>query len=88
MAEVVAIRQGLAVEPPAGTVNADVVKELQELLDKASSGDITGIAFVSLHPGDLTVHHSVGRITRGVIGAMTLLQYSLARSDLENDDLG
>lgn len=85
MAEVVAIRQGLAVEPPAGSVNADVVQELQELLDKANSGDITGIAFVSLHPGDLTVHHSVGRITRGVMGALTLLQFSLARADCDKE---
>lgn len=85
MAEVVAIRSGLEVEPPAGTVNQDVVKELQELLDKANCGEITGLAYVSLHPGDLTLHHRVGRITRGVIGAITLLQYSLARNDGERD---
>lgn len=85
MSEVVAIRSGLAVEPPAGTVNADVVKELQQLLDKANCGDVTGLVFVSLHPGDLTVYHSVGRITRGVMGAMTLLQYSLARTDCERE---
>lgn len=85
MAEVVAIRQGLAVEPPAGSVNPDVVKELQELLDRANCGEITGFAYVTLHPGDLTCHHSIGRITRGVMGALLLLQYALAKSDSEKE---
>lgn len=83
VSNIVPIHAGLAPEPPAGTVNADVVKQLEELLDKARSGDITGLAFVSLHSGDTTVHYRVGRMTRGVIGALTLLQYAMARSDFE-----
>ena len=83
MSEVVAIRSGVAVAPPVGTVNEDVVREAQDLLDKANAGEITGLAFVTLHPGDVTVHYKVGRITRGVLGALTLLQYSLARTDFE-----
>lgn len=85
MAEVVAIRQGLTVEPPAGTVNQDIVKELQELLDKANCGEITGLAYVTLHPGDLTVYCSIGRIVRGVLGALTMLQFSLAKADVEKE---
>lgn len=81
MADVVAIRRGLEVEPPQGTVNPDIVKALQELLDRANCGEITGFAYVSLHPGDLTAYYNVGRITRGVIGAITILQCTLARSD-------
>lgn len=83
MAEVVAIREGLELEPPAGTVNADIVKELQELLDKANCGEITGFAYVTLHPGDLTLYHRAGRITRGVIGAVALMQYEMARADAD-----
>lgn len=83
MSEVVAIRSGLAVEPPIGTVNQDVVKEIQDLLDKANSGEITGLAYVTLHPGDVTFYSNAGRVTRGVMGALTLLQYSLARTDFE-----
>lgn len=85
MAEVVAIRKGLTLEPPAGTVNADIVKELQELLDKANCGEITGLAYATLHPGDVTLYSKAGRITRGMMGALTLLQYSLARVDYEDE---
>lgn len=85
MAEVVAIRSGIAVEPPAGTANPDLVKELQDLLEKANSGEITGFAYASLHPGDVTTYCSVGRLTRGVIGALVMLQWSLAKSDGEHE---
>jgi len=83
VSEVVAIRSGVAVAPPAGTVNEDVVREAQDLLDKAKAGEITGFAYVTLHPGDVTFYSNAGRITRGVMGALTLLQYSLARTDFE-----
>lgn len=82
---VVPIRKGIEPSPAPGTINPDVVKEIQELLDKANAGDISGIAYVTLHPGDHTVYYNIGRLTRGVIGALVLLQHHLAKSDSEDE---
>ena len=84
MSEIVPIRKGLEPQPPPGTVNLEVVNELQGLLDKAQAGEITGIAYVSLHAGDTTTYYYAGRITRGLLGAITLLQLMLGRTE----DLG
>lgn len=83
MSEVVPIRHGVSPAPALGEVNQEVVNELQRLLDRANSGEITGFAYASLHPGDTTFYSNVGRLTRGVLGALTLLQFSLAKSDHE-----
>lgn len=78
---VVPIRKGVTPEPIPGTVNESVVDELQGLLDKAKAGEITGVAYVSLHPGDLTCFGRAGRMTRGVIGAIELLKYDMCRDE-------
>lgn len=83
MGEIVPIRQGITPEPPAGTISEDVVKEVTELLDKAKSGEVIGLAYVALYTGDLTNYCSAGRITRKVIGTVSVLQYSLAKGDTE-----
>ena len=72
-------------EPPAGTVDPDVVKELEKLLNKAKTGDMTGIAYASLHPGGFTTYNRAGRMTRGVIGALTLMQWDMCKTDIEAD---
>lgn len=84
MSEVVPIRAGISPVPTAGIVNDEVVKELQNLLDKAKAGEVMGFAYASLHPGDLTTYGNFGCITRGVIGALMLLQYSMAKTDAES----
>ncbi|QPF87025.1 hypothetical protein IC762_12295 [Bradyrhizobium genosp. L] len=86
VATVVPIRAGLEPEPPAGSVNAVLVKDLQELVAKASAGEITGVAYVTLHPGDLTCYHRVGRITRGVVGALSILQFDMVKDCNEVDN--
>ena len=83
MSEVVPIRQGLTPEPTAGSVDQGIVKELENLLGRAKAGEITGMAFVALCPGDFTTYSSVGRLTRGVIGALALLQHQLMKNDIE-----
>jgi len=74
------IRPDTSAEP-----NADVVKKLAELLEMAQAGEIRGFAYASLHPGDLTTYSTSGRTTRGVLGALTLLQHDMCKTDLEND---
>ncbi len=69
----------------SGEVRADVVEELEKLLAEAKAGELHGIAYASLHPGDLTKYHRVGRGTRGMLGALYLLQHSIGCDvNLEN----
>jgi len=82
---VIPIRHGFTPSPASGEVNAAVVKELEELLAKAQAGEVSGLAYVTLHPGDYTLWHRVGRMTRGVIGALTLLQWDMCKADIEAD---
>jgi hypothetical protein len=81
--KIVPIRDGLAVDPPAGTADPAVIKEIEGLLEQAKSGELIGLAYVSLHPGDTTVYFRVGRITRAVMGALTIMQYAMAKADTE-----
>jgi len=82
-AEVVPIRSGVTPEPPPGHVDEAVVKELTDLLERAKSGEITGIAYGVLCPGDLSYYGRFGRITRGVIGAMEILKYTIIERALQ-----
>ncbi len=81
---VVPIRPGL--EPPSTIreANADAVSLLERLLKEARAGEIQGFAYASLHPGDLTTYGSGGRTTRGVLGALTMLQHYMCKTDIEN----
>jgi hypothetical protein len=77
---IVPIRSGM--EPcPDGDPNPDVIECLQSLLDRAKAGEIIGLAYVSQHPGDFTMYGRNGRITRGTIGAIAMLQYDMCRAD-------
>lgn len=78
---VVPLRPGLEPVPCAGAINPDLVTHLEELLERAKAGEMTGIAYATLHPGDLSLYGSRGRTTRGLLGALTLLQYDMCRSD-------
>ena len=62
----------------------EVIKELEELLAKAKAGEIRGIAYVAIHPGDLTSFARVGRNTRGMLGANMLLQHEMCARTMED----
>ena len=81
---VVPIRPGIA--PPASIhdSNEDVVEKLEALLAHARAGEIQGFAYASLHPGDLTTYGRGGRTTRGVLGALTMLQHYMCKTDIED----
>lgn len=64
--------------------NPDVVKQLEALLDMAKSGEIVGFAYAVVHQGDLTSYHRAGRNTRGMIGALVLLQGEIVKCELED----
>lgn len=57
---------------------------LEKMLDEARAGEIQGFAYASLHPGDLTSYGSDGRTTRGILGALVMLQHSMCKTDIEN----
>lgn len=78
------IRAGVTPAQTVGAVNPDLVKELQDLLERAKAGELHGLAYAALYAGDLTVYDSAGRLTRGVIGAIELLKFRMCRDDLED----
>jgi hypothetical protein len=80
---IVPIRPGL--EPPSEIrgPNPDAVALLERMLKEAQAGEIQGLAYASLHPGDLTTYGSGGRTTRGILGALTMLQFYMCKTDLE-----
>ena len=80
---VIPLRPGIEPAPNVGDINPQVVELLTELLEKARAGEVVGVAFASLHPGDLTTSNHGGRMTRGVIGALTLLQHDMCKTDIE-----
>lgn len=81
--KVVSIREGVSIAPSGGEPNPTVVEHLSGLLEKARSGEITGIAYATLHPGDVSFYSTSGRTTRGLLGALTLLQYDMCKADAE-----
>jgi hypothetical protein len=76
---VIPLRPGLEPPPAPGSVNAALVEELASLLDKARAGEVVGIAYAVLHPGDLSSFNTAGRTTRGLLGALTMLQYDMCK---------
>jgi hypothetical protein len=81
---VIPIRHGVTPEPPCGEMNAAVVDMLTELLEQAKTGQVTGVAFATLHPGDLSTYGTRGRTTRGLLGALALLQHEMCSADMDN----
>lgn len=47
----------------------------------ARAGEVVGIAYATLHPGDLSIYDTRGRTTRGLLGALTLLQFDMCKAD-------
>jgi hypothetical protein len=81
---IVPIRPGLALPPP-GEINENVVSELEDLLEQARAGEIVGIAYALEHPGKTTSFQRAGFCTRGLLGAVTLLQAQICRNELDED---
>lgn len=66
-----------------GTPNPDLIVHLEEMLEKARSGEISSIAYVVLYRDELTSYHWIGRMTRAVLGSLELVKYGLCRDDWE-----
>lgn len=81
--KIVPLRPGLALPLPVGQPDTAVVEKVRELLSKAEAGEIVGIAYAVLHPGDVSSYCTSGRTTRGVLGALALLQYDICKADDE-----
>lgn len=64
--------------------NPEVIEKLEQLLEQAKAGEVTGLAYAALHPGDLTSWSFAGRTTRGLLGATMLCQGDLVKTTLEN----
>ncbi len=56
----------------------DVVKALEEALEKARSGEIIGVAAAFVHGDDCTSMAMCGRVTRAMMGALHILLSDLA----------
>jgi len=82
MTNVVGIRPGLEPTPDEPKPNPDLIKMLEEILDQARAGEVMGLVYVSLHPGDLTTYGYGGRRTRGVLGTLLMLQHYLISKDI------
>jgi hypothetical protein len=80
---VVSIREGISLAPLGGEPDPAVVERLLDLLEKARAGEITGIAYATLHPGDVSTYDNAGRATRGLLGALLLLQFEMCKADAE-----
>lgn len=64
-----------------GVPNDKLITDIQELLEKAKSGEISGLAWASLHRDDATSYGWNGKLTRGVIGALELVKYELMEAN-------
>jgi hypothetical protein len=82
-AKIIPLRAGLEPSPAPGDVNPEVVKRLTELLDQAKSGEIAGIAYATLHPGDMSCYSTCGRTTRGLLGALVILQHEMSETSIQ-----
>jgi hypothetical protein len=77
--KVVALRgQVMPTEP---TVVPHVVERLEELLAMARAGEIVGIAYATVHPGDVTGYGRIGRQVRALLGALDLLKFDMCKGD-------
>jgi hypothetical protein len=84
MSSVVSLFKGTPIVSP-GTPNPELISDLEKLLEKAKSGEITSIAYAALYSDDLTSYHWVGKMTRSMIGSLELIKYALCRGDWEDD---
>jgi hypothetical protein len=77
MGQVVTIRP----EPPR-TVSQETVRELEDMLSQAKSGEIQGIAYVALHKGQAFSIATVGAALTAptyCLGAVSILKAALIK---------
>lgn len=63
------LRSGHAIAAP-GQPDPAVVKELEDLLQQAKSGEISGLAWAATHPAEISSNHYVGMTSRGMVGGL------------------
>ncbi len=87
---VVPLRPGIPISSTEPAPHPDTVAELEELLDKALSGRLRGIAFASVDHDLAVEYNAVGMIeTMRLIGALEVLKNKLietVRADEEPDE--
>lgn len=63
-----------------------LVKFLEELLEEARSGQIQGIVWAALHPGDLTSYGRAGLVTSAVIGKIEIAKMHCVKQAIEDEE--
>lgn len=68
-----------AVILPPGQPDQNIIKVAEEILDRARSGDLNGLAYVMHHSDDTTSYEYIGRIDRATIGTLEMLKLRICK---------
>lgn len=86
MADVVAIHPGLANKAMSNEPDQKLVEYLEQLLEEARDGQIQGMVWAALHPGDLTSWGRGGLVTSGMIGKLEIAKMHCVRTAIEDEE--
>lgn len=81
--KIISLRTGAAVCAP-GEVNAEVVAELEQLLERARSGDVQGVAIAFVHGDGASNCTYGGVITFSIVGKLVQMTNYLAAEKASN----
>jgi hypothetical protein len=65
-----------------GTPNAEVIEDIERLLEAARSGEINAIAYAVRYKDDLTSYRWVGIISRAMVGAIELAKLGMCQQEI------
>jgi hypothetical protein len=86
MAEIHAIRPDIANMAMPNEPDPILVEYLEGLLEEARAGQIQGIVWVSLHPGDTTSWGRAGLVTAATIGKLEIAKMHCVRQSIEDEE--
>lgn len=66
-----------------GTPRPELIADLERVLEMAKAGEIEGIAYAVQHADGCTNFYRIGRLTRAVIGALSILQTSIVYDEIK-----
>tara|TARA_R100001086_G_scaffold83982_1_gene41098 strand:+ start:1939 stop:2184 length:246 start_codon:yes stop_codon:yes gene_type:complete len=76
MGDVLSMNGGIALQN--ATPNEDLIEELEDMLERARSGEIQTVCFAILNFDESTTYFTRGlHATRGLLGSLVLLQRDL-----------
>ena len=78
MSEVVRLRDNSVMRHP-GNPDADVIRELETLLERAKAGKIIGVAWAHCYFDGTSGGHFVGEATRSQVGQLFSIMTKLTR---------